>query len=55
MPGRNYQIQYATQLGGAWSNLPGTNFAAPPQLFLNVTDAPSAGTLQRFYRVRLLP
>lgn len=55
MPGRNYQIQYATQLGGAWSNLPGTNFAAPPQVFLNVTDAPAAGTAQRFYRVRLLP
>ncbi len=55
MPGRNYQIQYATQLGGAWSNLPGTNIAAPPQLFLNVTDTPAAGTAQRFYRVRLLP
>jgi hypothetical protein len=55
MPGRNYQIEYATQLGGTWSNLPGTNFAAPPQMNLNFTDAPPAGTPQRFYRVKLLP
>jgi len=55
MPGRNYQIQYSTQLGGIWSNLPGTNFVAPPQVILNVTDAPPAGMAQRFYRVKLLP
>ena len=55
MPGRNYQIQFATQLGATWSNLPGTNIAVPPQTILNVTDAPPAGMPQRFYRVRLLP
>ncbi len=55
MPGRSYQIQYATQLGGAWSNLPVTNIAVPPQTILNFTDAPPAGTPQRFYRVKLLP
>ncbi|MDR3456472.1 MAG: carbohydrate-binding protein [Verrucomicrobiae bacterium] len=55
MPGRNYQIQYATQIGGAWTNLSGTNFALPPQTSFNFTDAPPAGTPQRFYRVKLLP
>jgi hypothetical protein len=56
MPGRSYQIEFTTQLGGTWSNLPsGSNFAAPPQTFLNFTDAPTPGTPQRFYRVRLLP
>ena len=56
MPGRTYQVQCATQLGGAWSNLPaGSNYAAPPQLILNFTDTPPAGTAQRFYRVKLLP
>jgi hypothetical protein len=55
MPGRNYQIQYATQIGGTWTNLTGTNFAAPPQTSFNFTDAPPAGATQRFYRVRLLP
>ena len=56
MPGRAYQIQFANQLGGAWSNLTGgSNFAAPPQLFLGCTDAPPAGITQRFYRVKLLP
>ena len=55
MPGRNYQVQFTTQLGGAWSNLPATNFAAPPQTLLNFTDAPPAGTPQRFYRIKLLP
>ena len=56
MPGRAYQVQYSTQLGGAWSNLPaGSNYAAPPQMLLNFTDAPPAGTPQRFYRVKLLP
>jgi hypothetical protein len=44
------------QLGGTWSNLPaGSNYAQPPQMFLNFTDAPAAGTPQRYYRVRLLP
>jgi len=55
MPGRNYQVQYTTQLGGTWTNLPGTNFASPPQTSFNFTDAPPAGAQQRFYRVRLLP
>ena len=56
MPGRAYQVQFASQLGGAWSNLTGgSNFAAPPQLFLGCTDAPPAGITQRFYRVKLLP
>ena len=30
-------------------------YAAPPQMILNFTDAPPAGTPQRFYRVKLLP
>jgi hypothetical protein len=55
MPGRNYQVAYASQLGGGWSNLPFTNFAAPPQTSLNFTDTPAAGNPQRFYRVKLLP
>jgi hypothetical protein len=56
MPGRAYQVQFASSLGGTWSNLPaGSNYAAPPQLFLNFTDAPPVGTSQRFYRVKLLP
>jgi hypothetical protein len=48
-------VQFVTQLGGTWSNLPATNFASPPQTILNITDAPPAGTPQRFYRVKLLP
>ena len=56
MPGRSYQVQFANQLGGAWSNLPaGPNCAAPPQMIFNFTDAPPAGTPHRFYRVQLLP
>lgn len=56
MPGRAYQVQFANSLGGTWSNLPaGSNYAAPPQMLLNFTDAPPAGTPQRFYRVKLLP
>ena len=56
MPGRTYQVQCATSLTGFWSNLPaGSNFATPPQMILNFTDAPPAGTPQRFYRVKLLP
>ena len=56
MPGRSYQVQFVNQLGGTWSNLPaGSNYAQPPQMFLNFTDAPAAGTPQRFYRVQLLP
>jgi len=56
MPGRAYQVQCANTLGGTWSNLPaGSNYAAPPQMILNYTDAPPAGTPQRFYRVKLLP
>ena len=55
MPGRNYQVQFASALDGAWTNPPGTNYAAPPQTILNFTDAPPADTPQRFYRVKLLP
>jgi hypothetical protein len=56
MPGRAYQVQFVNQLGETWNNLPGgSNFAVPPQIILNFTDAPSAGTPQRFYRVQLLP
>ncbi len=55
MPGRSYQVQCAGSLTGVWTNLPGTNYAAPPQMLLNFTDAPPAGTPQRFYRVQLLP
>jgi Starch/carbohydrate-binding module (family 53)/Glycosyl hydrolase family 57 len=54
MPGRNYQVYYASNLTGPWTNFPGTNFAAPPQTILNFTDSP-AGLPQRFYRVKLLP
>ena len=56
MPGRAYQIQFVDSLTGVWSNLPGgSNFAAPPAMFLNFTDAPSVVTPQRFYRVMLRP
>ena len=56
MPGRACQVQFVNQLGEAWSNLPGgSNFAVPPQMILNFTDAPPAGMSQRFYRVELLP
>jgi hypothetical protein len=56
MPGRSYQVQFASPLDGAWSNLPtGSNFAAPPQMMLNFTNAPAAGVLKGFYRVKLLP
>jgi hypothetical protein len=56
MPGRHYQVQYANVLGGAWSNLPGgSNYAAPPQMILNFTNAAQAGPPQRYYRVELLP
>ena len=56
MPGRAYQIQFANQLGDIWSNLPaGSNYAMPPQMILNFTDTPPAGTPQRYYRVKLPP
>jgi|GEM_PF-311414 len=56
MPGRAYQVQFVNQLGNFWSNPPtGSNYAVPPQMILNFTDAPPAGTPQRFYRVELLP
>ena len=55
MPGRNYQVQFANSLSGGWTNFPDTNYAAPPQMFLNFTDTPAAGAPQRFYRVKLLP
>ncbi|MDD5139960.1 MAG: carbohydrate-binding protein [Verrucomicrobiales bacterium] len=56
MPGRAYQVQFASSPGGTWSNLPGgSNFATPPQTVLNFNDAPPADAAQRFYRVKLLP
>jgi len=56
MPGRAYQVQFVNQLGETWNNLiGGSNFAVPPQMLLNFTDAPPAGAPQRFYRVELLP
>jgi hypothetical protein len=55
MPGRSYQVQCAGSLSGTWTNLAGTNYAAPPQMLLNFTDAPAAGTAVRFYRAELLP
>ena len=56
MPGRAYQVQFVNSLGGIWSNLlGGSNYAVPPQMILNFTDAPPAGMPQRFYRVQLLP
>jgi Starch/carbohydrate-binding module (family 53)/Glycosyl hydrolase family 57 len=55
MPGRNYQLFYANNVTGPWTNFPGTNFATPPGTSLNFTDAPAPGTPQRFYRVKLLP
>lgn len=56
MPGRAYQVQFTDRLGGGWSNHPaGSHYAMPPQTILNFTDAPPLGTLERFYRIRLLP
>jgi len=56
MPGRSYQVQFVGALPGAWSNLPtGSNYAAPPRMLLNFTDAPAAGRTQGYYRVQLLP
>ena len=56
MPGRAYQVQFVNQLGDTWSNLPGgSNYAVPPAMILNFTDAPPTGMPQRFYRVELLP
>jgi len=56
MPGRDYQVQFSTSLNGTWSNLPaGSNYAAPPQMYFNFTDAPPAGAPQGFYRIKLLP
>jgi hypothetical protein len=56
MPGRAYHIQFGDSLGCVWSNLPGgSDSAVPPQMILNFTDVPPAGTPQRFYRVELLP
>jgi hypothetical protein len=55
MPGRNYQVEFANGLNGVWTNLPPTNYAAPPLMNFNFTDAPPAGTPQRFYRIKLLP
>ena len=56
MPGRAYQVQWVNQPGETWNNLAGgSNYAMPPAMILSVTDAPPAGTPQRFYRVELLP
>ena len=56
MPGRAYQVQFASHLGGAWSNLPaGSISAGTLQTELNFTDAPPMTAAQRFYRIKLLP
>jgi hypothetical protein len=56
MPGRAYPIQFASSVGGTWSNFPaGSNYAVPSQMILNFTHTPPAGMPQRFYRVKLLP
>jgi len=56
MPGRAYQVQFVNQPGETWNNLAGgSNYAMPPAMILSFTDAPPAGTPQRFYRVELLP
>jgi hypothetical protein len=56
MPGRAYELQFASSPGGIWSNLAGaSNNPALLQLQLNYTDAPAATATQRFYRVKLLP
>jgi len=56
MPGRTYQVQFASSLVGMWSNLPaGSNFVTPPQMNFNFTDSPASGTPRRFYRIKLLP
>ena len=56
MPGRDYQVQFVNQLGQTWSNLPGgSNYAVPPAVTLNFTDATPTGIPQRYYRVELLP
>lgn len=56
MPGRSYQVQFASSIDGIWTNLPaGSNYAIPPQMFFNFTDSPAAGYLQGYYRVELVP
>jgi hypothetical protein len=56
MPGRSYQVQFAGSLNGGWTNLPnGSNYAMPPQMMMNFTNAPAAGAPRQFYRVQLLP
>jgi hypothetical protein len=56
MPGRAYQVQFADQPGGGWSNLPaGSITAGSLQTELNFTDAPAPTAAQRFYRIKLLP
>jgi hypothetical protein len=56
MPGHSYQVLWATNLAGAWSNLSGAlTTAGPLQLYLSSTDSPPVGVAQRFYKVKLLP
>ena len=56
MPGRSYQLVYASAPALGWSNLPGaSNLAGSLQLIMAYTDAPPALATQRFYKVKLLP
>ena len=56
MPGRAYQVQFASRLGGTWSHLPaGSNYVGSLQMQLNYTESPSMTATQRFYRIELLP
>jgi hypothetical protein len=56
VPGRSYQIQYASALTGPWSNLTsGPIYVTPPQMVLTFTNALPPETPGRYYRVKLTP
>jgi hypothetical protein len=52
VPGKNYQVEYCDQLGGAWNALTDPQTALTGQLTLSANDA--ATPPSRVYRVRLL-
>jgi hypothetical protein len=52
VPGRTYQVESATQPGGAWNSLGTQRTAGPAQLTLSTDDAAAASSA--FYRVRLI-
>ena len=52
VPGKNYQVETAGQLGGTWGLLGGPMMAGPGQLTLSADDP--SGVLSGFFRVRLL-